>query len=505
MNSKSRWFASIVVIAVTVIGGLFLSSALARQRHVSRDTSRDTTAPAIPRSATYTAGNFSFSAPLELIGHPPSPAFFQQDAEPEIATDIFGTIYVTAIQGVPGVTDLWKSTDKGVTFTFLGQPDGAQDHCNPPTVQCVALGGGDDQIDVSSGGYLYVSSLWLGNITMSTSYDGGVGGALPGQKWEVDGAAAQVVSDDRQWVAAYGPQTINMTYAATAATRPPGGIGLFFVKSTDAGKTFGPPVEITAATALDTVNVEGNIVVDPYNGNLYTCYIPLNQNNVIRLASSTDGGATWVVTTAYTGPAGTTTRGVFPIMAVDRGGNLHLVFTQSSDDANHNNCHVLLTSTTNPSAATPTWRPALQGDNGLGTAHKAGIAGGSPGIVDVTFLGQSGSNPNTGALDWHVYVTQVTNIFSSSPTFAQNQAESARIHDASICFSGGACASGTRTMLEYYTMTLDRNGNANITYPDSVNDCPSASCVTKAWFVKQNGGNSAYTPPAGPTAATFAT
>src|ERR1700730_3896054 len=167
MNSKSRWFASIVVIAVTVIGGLFLSSALARQPHGSRGTSRDTTAPAIPRSATYTAGNFSFSAPLELIGHPPSPAFFQQDAEPEIATDIFGTIYVTAIQGVPGGTDLWKSTDKGATFTYLGQPDGAQDHCQT-LPQCVAAGGGDDQIDVSTGGYLYVSSLWLGNVTMST-------------------------------------------------------------------------------------------------------------------------------------------------------------------------------------------------------------------------------------------------------------------------------------------------------------------------------------------------
>ena len=126
----------------------------------------------------------------------------------------------------------------------------------------------------------------------------------PGQAWVVNPAAAGVPSDDRQWVAAYGPQTIAMTYNATSVTRPPGGIGLFFTKSTDAGRTFGPPVEITAATALDSTNVEGNLVVDPYTGNFYTTYIPLGQNNVIRLASSTDGGATWTVTTAYTGPAG---------------------------------------------------------------------------------------------------------------------------------------------------------------------------------------------------------
>src|SRR3984893_4765434 len=225
MKIKLRWPALLVTIIVVAIGGLFLSDAFARPKRVSAKKSRVT-----PSAPIYVNGNFTFSAPQELTGHPPSPAFFQADAEPEIAIDIFGNIYATAIQGVPGGTDLWKSTDKGNTFVYLGEPDGAQDHCNPPVVQCAALGGGDDQIDVSTGGYLYVSSLWLGNITMSTSYDGGVGGALPGQKWEVDGAAAQVVSDDRQWVAAYGPPTINMTYAANTGVAPE--VGLFFVKST---------------------------------------------------------------------------------------------------------------------------------------------------------------------------------------------------------------------------------------------------------------------------------
>src|ERR1700739_4605704 len=165
------------------------------------------------RTPSYVLGNFTFSKPQELTGHPPSPAFFQQDGEPEIAVDIFGNIYVTAIQGVPGGTDFWKSTDKGASFNYLGQPDGAQDHCNPPVVQCVAAGGGDDQIDVSTGGYLYISSLWLGNVTMSSSYDGGTGGATPDQAWQVNPAAADIVSDDRQWVAAYGPRTVFVSFA----------------------------------------------------------------------------------------------------------------------------------------------------------------------------------------------------------------------------------------------------------------------------------------------------
>ena len=132
MNSKFYLFITSVVITMAAIGGLFLSNAVARQQRMAHEVL------AIPsRAAAYTTGSFSFTAPLELTGHPPSPAFFQQDAEPEIATDLFGNIYVTAIQGVPGGTDLWKSTDKGASFAFLGQPDGAQDHCNPPLVQFV--------------------------------------------------------------------------------------------------------------------------------------------------------------------------------------------------------------------------------------------------------------------------------------------------------------------------------------------------------------------------------
>ena len=51
-------------------------------------------------------------------------------------------------------------------------------------------------------------------------------------------------------------------------------------------------------------SVEGNLVVDSYNGNLYTSTIPSNATNQIHLLKSTDGGATWSESTAYTAPAG---------------------------------------------------------------------------------------------------------------------------------------------------------------------------------------------------------
>jgi len=65
---------------------------------------------------------FAFTTPQELTGHPPSPAFFQGDGEPEIKIDIFGNIYATAIQGVPEAsTSGSRSTAAQASFTW-GSP-----------------------------------------------------------------------------------------------------------------------------------------------------------------------------------------------------------------------------------------------------------------------------------------------------------------------------------------------------------------------------------------------
>ena len=498
MSFRSGWLILITAAIAVALGVLFFSSA---------SVPSTVTDAQAGRTATYNAGSFTFSAPVQMT-RPLSQAFYQQGGEPEIKTDIFGNIYLTAIQGVPGGVDLWKSINKGTSFTYLGQPDGAQDKC-PSIPQCAGLGGGDDQIDVSPGGYLYVSSLWLGDVTMSTSYDGGTGGVEPGQAWTVHPAAAGPGSpvDDRQWIAAYGPQTVYMTYASDGLTIPPGVVGLFFVKSTDGGKTFSPPTEVTPVTPLNAVDVEGNLVVDPYNGNLYTAYVPNPGSNLIKLASSTDAGATWRITNAYTGPAGNDNRAVFPILAVDRGGNLHMTFSSCTASRS---CHVYLTSSTNPGAATPTWLPAVQVDSGINTAVEPWIVAGSPGVVDITWLGSTAASPDVVS-DWHVFFAQTRNALSTTPTFEQNQAEEAVMHDKSICFNGGGCAGagspgsdlGNRDLLEYYTMTLDPDGNANIAYADSVNNCPADTCITNAWFTKQTGGQSGYAPPAAPAPATF--
>src|SRR6185369_680039 len=139
-NSEMRWFLSAFLFT-----GVFLAIAFLLQ--ASQPVPGQGPVISAPTA-------FTFSAPFRLV-RPDIPAtpgvtLLDQDIEPEIKSDIFGNIYVTAIDGVPGGVDLWKSIDKGKTFAYLGHPDGAQDRCGaPPLPTCVGgVGGGDDSIDV---------------------------------------------------------------------------------------------------------------------------------------------------------------------------------------------------------------------------------------------------------------------------------------------------------------------------------------------------------------------
>jgi hypothetical protein len=338
---------------------------------------------------------------------------------------------------------------------------------------------------------------------MSTSMDGGTGGTLPTQAWQVNPASSGIPVNDRQWIAAHGPQIVYMTF-----DQAPVNTTIWFTKSTDAGKTWAAP---SMLIPLMTLSRENNVAVDQYNGNIYTTYTPSGSPNVLHLLKSTDGGATWSNTVAYNGPAGTSLENAFPITAVDRGGNVHVVFIRSNGSSNRTNAHVFLISSAD---AGTTWTAPVQIDAGLANNSTVMpyIVAGNPGVVDVTWYGSSMSSPDgtPSSTDkstwWNVNFAQVTNALSATPTVAQTIVVGA-VHNLPICSQGGNCSGNTRDLAEYYTMTLDPDGNANIAYTDEVDYCaahPAPNCLAHTYYIKQTGGPSAYTPPAGPAAATFA-
>jgi len=364
--------------------------------------------------------------------------------------------------------DVWKSYDTGRTFTYLGQPDGTQVLATTGTTTGTGLGGGDEDLAIGTSGNVYMNSLWLGSTTQASSFNGG-------SSWVVNPLSSDIPADDRQWIAAYGNNTVYLTYKQLG-TLLTGTVSIVVVKSTDGGITFPQITQVTTPVTGVQPGDQGNIVVDPRNGNVYTVFFDQTSTQ-IYIARSTDGGVTFDLKLVYQGPADTSLAHVFPAVAVDKGSNLHIVF---SDGVN-----TYLTTSQNQGA---TWSHVVRVNNGASTrtAIQPWVVAGDSGKVNVTWLGSSATNFMDSSAQWQVFMAQSQNDFASVPTFAQS-AVTGVVHVGPVCVNGLGCASGTRTLAEYWAPDAYLDGNALIVYPDDKNSgLPSGAART--WFVRQTAG-----------------
>src|SRR6266566_3398742 len=96
-------------------------------------------------------------------------------AEPAIRADKAGNFYASSEHGLGGGTDAWKSSDGGLHYTTLVSPNAGSQSNTSGFAPC----GGDTDLAVapaknSLGNYnVYVASLTLANVDVSTSMDGG--------------------------------------------------------------------------------------------------------------------------------------------------------------------------------------------------------------------------------------------------------------------------------------------------------------------------------------------
>lgn len=421
--------------------------------------------------ARYKPGNFTFTQP-QLLARPASAessAFLEQDAEPRVNHDSVGNIYAAAIQGVPAGTDLWKSMDGGTSFSYLGQPDGAQAAAATGT-NGVGIGGGDEDFVVGTDGQLALSSLWLGAVTNCASSDGA-------QAWVCNPFASNVPEDDRQWVAWDGSSTVYLTTKNLGALED-GTTTIYVVKSTDGGVTFGAPTLINLAVLGLSVGDEGNMVVDPNTPDVYLVFFN-SAGDALYMAKSTDGGQSFAVKQVYAVDPTISLVHVFPAIAVDKGSGLHIVFNDGRVS--------YLTSSADGGA---TWTTPMRLNNSYNskTSLEPWVVAGDYGKVDVFFYGTADPNYLDSGAQWTVFMAQTLNAFAPVPLVTQSQAVPYIMHKGAICVNGTGCPSGTRNLLEYFYPDVYLDGNAMAVYPDDLNVDPSTT-VTRAWFIKQTGGN----------------
>src|SRR5437867_2534527 len=165
--------------------------------------------------------------------------------------------------GLCAGTLAWKSTDGGQHYVALDSPN----QVSKTNTTGFAPGGGDTDLAVApvknaAGFYnVYVASLNLANVDVSTSADGG-------KTWKLNPTGATIPGDDREWIAADGASKVCISYHDVAT------FNIDVNCSADAGATFsqlGTAIDANHLWLIDN-NQIGNLAIDPASHIIYQVF-----------------------------------------------------------------------------------------------------------------------------------------------------------------------------------------------------------------------------------------
>ena len=474
-------------------------------------------------------------------------------------------IYTSAPGSLASDTSwVWHSLDGGKTFKWVvgaAPLEGKISTCH---------GGGDTEIAVDSVGHLYFNDLTLANFSTSRSDDSGASFTCSNT-----GVPDTVV--DRQWYAVDGDPTNGGTLYLTNDEVGPGApmcgsnVGnnvLVMYRSpasgalgATAGIEFGPPYHITAIGSCDE-GIMGNDEISPIAttlgqpdgvGGYATLPTPVKHIFVIHdnaalnkislgrcfpvafgapVANVSDlsGLNCTDILVADLGP-NQKTGGSFPTMAIDKAGNLYVVWEQAQlgpetnplgDLAIHGDTVLKYSYSTDQGN---TWSAPITIDTSGspdGVLHNnvfAWINAGDDSRVNIVWYGTSAvSNPG-GAADvpscganavvpppqgknlngpdaadglWSVWMVQSTNAHAATPTFtAPVRASAHHVHRGGVqTLIGGQCGWASHALGDYLQLRTGPKGEAHISYADSNNIV--STLAGHAMYVHQNGGSGLY-------------
>ena len=439
---------------------------------------------------------------FELAGTPPNPpgtvcpgssACSNGAAEPAIRSTPDGKFFGSSENGLGNGTLAWGSTDGGLHYYSSPSPnDLSAGGISAGKETGLEPGGGDTDVAVAtakntSGNFnVYVVSLTLANIDLSTSIDNGHSYTL--------NPVTSLPIDDRPWTAATGASKVCVSYLTAAGFLLPQ-LGLHVDCSFDAGKTF---TQISDAYDTSAVGVgarngsrTGNLAFDPSNPNyLYQIFAyatvqdttdPNALLHAVGIAVSADGGVTWHDYNIHIDPNADTRHydNQFPNVSVDRAGNVYAFY---SDDRN-----------TYYSYSTDhgqTWQGPFQVNQPGETAIFPWSSAGDAGKVDVVYyktpwVSSDPANPTPAetapaTTPWTVGFAQ--NLTATSGSSFSETTASPTVHFGGVC-QGGALCTGNRDLYDDFGVAASpTTGLASIIYSDDqytndANDPPRPGCT----------------------------
>jgi hypothetical protein len=387
-------------------------------------------------------------------------------AEPAIRANGEGRFYASSENGLGAGTDAWHSTASGLSYTTLPSPDAGSSSNNSG----FAPGGGDTDLAVapvenSKGIYnVYVASLSLANVDVSTSMD-------RGQTWTLNPIGATIAGDDREWIAADMKSKVCISYHDIET------FNIDVNCSYDAGLTFtqlGDAIDSSHAFLINN-NQIGNMAIHPKSHIIYQTFNGIHDASEVAcgeagtcsyhtvwMAVSTDGGKTFTDHIVYNNPnTQISYNHNFVNVSVDRAGNVYSVYSD-----NHN---VYYSYSTDQGT---TWAGPFQvNKTPSNTAIYPWSTTNKAGHIDIVWYGTSyydGKNPPDNypmSAAWYVYFAQNLSATTSGSSFTQVKATPV-VHFGGVCESGVTC-SGNRDLYDDFGVAASPlTGLASIVYSD---------------------------------------
>jgi hypothetical protein len=389
-------------------------------------------------------------------------------AEPAIRADGAGRFFGSSENGLGGGTVAFRSIDGGLHYTTLVSPNSVSSANDTG----FAPGGGDTDLavapDKNSAGFynVYVASLSLANVDVSTSTDGGA-------TWRLSPVTTPETIDDREWIAADTNDKVCISYHNAPQ-------GITVGCSPDAGLAFtqfAPALD--AAHAFQTSeNSIGNLAIDPGSHTIYQTYSAITtaaetacapQLGVVAgtcnyhgvyMAVSTDGGATFTDYPVYVNPDVTVGYGhQFVNVSVDRAGNVYSVYTDDhhvyysfSKDRGQTWSGPYLVSTTSGTQIFP-WSTA-------GDAGKLDVV-----YYDTPYFGTEHPDNYPASAAWTVGFAQNVNALTPGSAWSR-QTASPIVHYGGVCESGVTCTGNRDLFDDFGVAASPTTGLASIIYSD---------------------------------------
>ncbi len=413
------------------------------------------------------------SAPI-TFGHNTMADFSATSGEPIIKVDKQDRVYVTTPFGLSSsISILWRSDDGGRSYLPLGSPV-LRD-------AVLAPGGGDSDVDFDDHDRVYFIDLWAGCVTVAVSEDGGntFASDRTSSVTCVSGETQGAV-DDRQWIVAQGDGRAYMTWRRFTGLSP---LPFYMWRTRDAGRTW------DQGRQLGSVSQSGPLKIDKIkrpvtvNGEVrdailvYQIYYNGNDIRMFRITDFDDGSEPTVEDFRIYDGGAEDTSFVFPVLSIDREGNLYAVWSQQQSTAGTSQTIFFATSTDRGK----TWSARKRVSTFTGTNIMPWIVAGDSGRAAIVWYRTPlAGNPNSLASEWMIYLAQTVNAFDAAPTFQTVPVSQNIVHRGEICTDGTTCdAEGRdRSFLEYPSIAMDSKGAAVVVYNDNTNQSEGPYVMT---------------------------